>query len=162
MALSDNQLRVTPSILDRLVDMDPRESREAPKSRSTSIRELKASVRRDLEWLLNSRCFIDASDPGLEETSRSVAVYGLPDIVGLSAENHMEQKRLTQALEQAIRKFEPRFLDMKISMEPPTPTERTMKFRIEANLDMDPVPEPIVFDTVLQLGSGDFAISENA
>lgn len=86
MALSDNQLRVTPSILDRLIDLEPREAREAPRSRSTSIRELKAAVRRDLEWLLNSRTYIDASDPGLEETSRSVAVYGLPDIVGLSTE----------------------------------------------------------------------------
>ena len=162
MALSDNQLRVTPSILDRLIDLEPREAREAPRSRSTSIRELKAAVRRDLEWLLNSRTYIDASDPGLEETSRSVAVYGLPDIVGLSAQNHEEQKRLSNALELAIRRFEPRFLDLKISMEPPTTTERAIKFRIEANLDMDPVPEPIVFDTVWQLGTGDFDIIDKS
>lgn len=162
MAKLDSQLRVTPSILDRLIDLDPRESREAPKSRSTSIRELKTAVRRDLEWLLNSRSYVDASVPGLEETSHSVAVYGLPDIVGLGAQNYEEQKRLSNALEQAIRKFEPRFLDLKVTMEPPSVTERAIKFRIEANLDMDPVPEPIVFDTFLHLGSGDFSINENA
>jgi predicted component of type VI protein secretion system len=46
-------------------------------------------------------------------------------------------------------------------MEPPTLTERSIRFRIEAHLDVDPVPEPIVFDTVLKLGSSDFDVKEN-
>jgi predicted component of type VI protein secretion system len=33
-----------------------------------------------------------------------------------------------------------------------------LKFRIEATLDIEPTPEPVVFDTVLQLGSGNFAV----
>lgn len=159
MARTDSEYRVTLSILDRLIDLDPRESREAPRSRSADLRELKAAVRRDLEWLLNSRSFIELA-PGMDESVKSVANYGLPDITGMSAENPNEQKRLLKAVEEALRTFEPRFLGLVVTMEPPSPTERSMKFRIEAQLDVDPAPEPVVFDTVLQLGSGDFGVNE--
>ena len=160
MARTDNHIRITPSVLDRLIDYDPRESRESPKSRSTSLLELKASVRRDLEWLLNTRTFLDPEDFGSTEIKDSVAVYGLPDITGLSAQNRDEQMRVLRSVEHAIRVFEPRFLNLKVTMEPPTETERSIQFRIEAQLDVDPAPEPIVFDTVLKLGSCDFEIKE--
>lgn len=161
MARTDNQIRITPSVLDRLIDYDPRDSKESPKSRSTTLQELKASVRRDLEWLLNTRTVLDAEDFGSTEIKRSVAVYGLPDITGLSAQNRDEQTRVLRSVEHAIRTFEPRFLDLKVTMEPPSVTERSIRFRIEAQLDIDPVPEPIVFDTVLQLGSCDFDVKQN-
>ncbi|HXF43443.1 MAG TPA: type VI secretion system baseplate subunit TssE [Pyrinomonadaceae bacterium] len=156
----DNQFQVTPSVLDRLIDYEPRETREPPRSRSSSIQELKNAVRRDLEWLLNTRCYLEAPEHGLEETKKSLAFYGLPDITGLSAQNPDEQNRLAAALENAIRTFEPRFLNLKITMEPPSHTERAIKFRINAQLDVDPAPEPVMFDTVLELGSGDFAVRE--
>ena len=35
-----------------------------------------------------------------------------------------------------------------------------LKFRIEASLNVEPTPEPIAFDTVLQLGSGEFEVKE--
>jgi predicted component of type VI protein secretion system len=35
-----------------------------------------------------------------------------------------------------------------------------LRFRIEAHLDIEPVPEPISFDTVLQVGNGEFAVRE--
>lgn len=151
---------VTLSVLDRLIDMDPRSQREAPRSRSASLQEMKIAVRRDLEWLLNSRTFLDAEELGLEEAKKSVAVYGLPDITGMGAENPDEQRRLARSLEHAIRIFEPRFLNPRISLEPPTEVDRSIRFRIEAQLDVDPAPEPVVFDTVLQMGSGDFAVSQ--
>lgn len=151
---------VTLSILDRLIDLDPQLTREAPGSRATSLREMKAAVRRDLEWLLNSRSHIDAEDLTLEEAKKSVAVYGLPDITGFAASNPDEQARLAAALEHAIRVFEPRFLNPRITMEPPTALQRALKFRIEALLDVDPAPEPVVFDTVLEFGSADFVVEQ--
>lgn len=158
MSRFDNEVRVTLSVFDRLLDYEPRLSEEPPKSRSISLRELKQSVRRDLEWLLNTRCYLD-TETGLEESLRSVAYYGLPDFTGLSAKSPIEQKRLTKALETALRTFEPRFIDLKVSLEPMSNVDRALKFRIEARLDTEPAPEPIAFDTVLQLGSGDFTVS---
>jgi len=160
MARSENEILVTPSLLDRLIDLDPARSQDGPKSRATSVRELKASVRRDIEWLLNTRCYMEAEDADLEETKKSVAFYGLPDFTGMSAKNNLEQKKLSKSLETALKYFEPRFLDLKISLEPVNNVDRQLKFRIEARLDIEPVPEPIAFDTVLQIGSGEFAIVE--
>lgn len=160
MARTDTTVRITPSVLDRLIDHDPRETREPPKSRSTTLLELKASVRRDLEWLLNTRTFLDPDELDAPETKNSVAVYGLPDITGLSAQNRDEQSKVLRAVEHSIRVFEPRFLDLKVTMEPPTATERSIRFRIQAQLDVDPVPEPIAFDTVLKLGSSDFDVKQ--
>ena len=160
MARSDNEIRVTPSLIDRLLDFEPKLSEEAPKSRSKSLRELKMAVRRDLEWLLNTRCYPEDVDEGLEEVLKSVVFFGLPDFTGVSAKSHLEQKRLTLALETAIKNFEPRFIDLKVTLEPISNIDRLLRFRIEANLDIEPTPEPIAFDTVLQLGSGEFAVKE--
>jgi type VI secretion system protein ImpF len=160
MPRTDNETRVAPSLLDRLLDFDPRETREAPKSQSTTLRELRQAVRRDMEWLLNTRCFY-ANDGGLEEAPRSVAFYGLPDFTGFSATSPKEQKEMTDRIETAIKNFEPRFLDVKVTLDPPDNLDRQLKFRIEARLDVDPVPEPIAFDSVLQLGGGGFVVTES-
>ena len=160
MARTDNEIRVSHSVLDRLIDHEPKISTEPPKSQSQSLAELKQSVRRDLEWLLNTRCFYDRGDGGLEESYRSVAFYGLPDFTGLSAKNHLEQARITKALETAIRNFESRFINLSVSLEPISNVDRTLKFRIEASLDVEPAPEPVTFDTVLEIGSGNFAVRD--
>ena len=160
MAKIEKGVRVTASVLDRLLDFEPEASHEAPKSHSNSLRELKQAARRDLEWLLNTRCYLDEVDENLEEVRKSVIFFGLPDFTGISAKSHSEQKRLSTALETAIKTFEPRFLNLKVFLEPLSDIDRQMKFRIEASLDTDPTPEPIAFDTVLQLGSGEFEIRE--
>lgn len=160
MARIDSEIRVTPSLLDRLIDLDPAVSTDAVKSRSVSLRELKQSVRRDLEWLLNTRCHGDVDVDESSEVRRSVAFYGLPDIMGMSPKSPQEQKRLTKALETAIKYFEPRFLNPKVTLEPVGNIDRQLRFRIEASLDIEPSPEPVVFDTVLQTGSGEFSVTE--
>ena len=160
MARIDNEIRITPSVLDRLLDFEPELSSEAPKSRSKSLRDLKTSVRRDLEWLLNTRRYVGEVAETLEETNKSVAVYGLPDFTSASARNASEQKRLVKQIETAIKVFEPRFLDLKVTLEPIDGYERALRFRIDARLDVEPVPEPITFDTVFQLGSSEFSVNE--
>lgn len=160
MARIDNEIRVTPSLLDRLIDLEPKASQEAPRSRSNSLRELKESVQRDLEWLLNTRAHAGNIDENLEEVNKSVAVYGLPDFTAVSAKSHIEQTRMTKAIETAIKNFEPRFIDLRVTLEPISISDKSLKFRIEANLNMDPTPEPVAFDTVLQLGGGSFVVKE--
>ena len=116
------------------------------------------SVKRDLEWLLNTRQPPYEIAETLEEVNRSLAVYGLPDFTSLSAKNPGEQQKLTKALETALSIFEPRFINVNVSLAPVDHTDRQLRFRIEAHLDIDPTPEPISFDTVLQVGSGEFAV----
>ena len=160
MRRTDSDIKVTPSLLDRLVDYEPRETKESAKSRSTNLLELKAAVRRDLEYLLNSRSFPEKIPEGLEELNKSIAVYGLPDFTKSNIKNSSEQDKLTEQLERAIRNFEPRLMDLQITLDPINNVERSLRFRIIAQLKVDPIPEPIAFDTILQMGSGEFDIKE--
>lgn len=161
MRRTDSEIKVTPSLLDRLIDYEPRESKESPKSRSTNLLELKSSVRRDLEFLLNSRAFPEDIPEGLEELHKSIAVFGLPDFTKNNIKNSSEQKKLADQLETTIRNFEPRLMDLQISLDPVNDVERSLRFRIIAQLKVDPIPEPIAFDTILQMGSGEFEIKES-
>lgn len=160
MALRENEIKITPSILDRLIDLEPKNPHEAPKSRSRGILELKQSVKRDLEWLLNTRHTADKVPEELEEVSKSIAIYGLPDFTGMSSRDSDDRKNLIRNVETALRVFEPRFMNLKVTLEEIETGERGVRFRIQATLKVEPTPEPVVFDTVLQMGSGEFEVKE--
>ena len=155
---------VTLSVLDRLTDDDPKSPTvEAPLTRAESVRALKQGVRRDLEWLLNTRRNPD--DPGVArvETENSVYNFGLPDFSAYSIAAPKDQSRLMRALQGAIKTFEPRMANVRIlPLEVTSTGLRTLRIRIEALLLMDPAPELISFDTTLQLTTGDFHIKDNS
>lgn len=160
MLRTDNEVRITPSVLDRLLDYEPELSREPPASRAKSLRQLKQSVKRDLEWLLNTRRYAEELSPELKELNESMAVYGLPDFTAASVKSPSDQKMMRRSLENAIRVFEPRLEDLIVTLEPMDGIERVMRFRIDARLKVEPAPEPVTFDTVLQLGSGQIIVQE--
>lgn len=158
MARTDNELQVTTSVLDRLLDYEPEVSREPPSSRSKSLRQLKQSVRRDLEWLLNTRQSTFGLTTELKETNNSIATYGLPDFTHLSIDSAGDQKFIKREIEETVRRFEQRLESVIVTIEPVSSVERILRFRIDARLKIDPAPEPITFDTVLQLGSGQYVV----
>jgi type VI secretion system protein ImpF len=157
MSRFDNEIRVRPSVLDRLIDYEPEFSREAAPSRAKNLRLLKQSVRRDLEWLLNTR-----STPGipteLKEVQSSVAVYGLPDMTTLSAKSPADKAKLRRSVERVLEAFEPRLEGVVVTVDPEPGPGLSLKFRIDARLKVDPAPEPVSFDTLLQIGSGEFRV----
>lgn len=159
MSRTDNEVRVTTSVLDRLIDYEPEISRESLASRSKNLRQLKQSVRRDLEWLLNTRQVARVPE-NLKEANNSVATFGLPDFTILNIDSADDQKLIKQEIEEAIKRFEQRLEGVIVSVEPVRSTDRVLRFRIDARLKVDPAPEPITFDTVLQLGSGEYQVQE--
>lgn len=160
MSRYDNEERVTLSVLDRLLDERPREPTEPPASRASSLRIFRQAVRRDLEWLLNTRQLAGGLPEGLEEVRTSLAAYGLPDFAGATSDEGASQARVRAAIEEAIRCFEPRLQDVNVSLEPQRETERALRFRIDALLMIDPAPEPVTFDTTLRLVSGEYEVAE--
>lgn len=158
MSRFDNEIRITPSVLDRLIDERPDETREAPANRQTSLRLLKLAVKRDLEWLLNTRMIAEAPPAGLVEVNRSLATFGLPDFTSSTVKGPDDHDRLRHAVEEAVRVFEPRLQDVQVSLEGAAEMERSVRFRIDARLKVDPSPEPVTFDTMLQLQSGEFRV----
>ena len=157
MSRFDNEIRVRPSVLDRLIDYEPEYSREAPASRAKNLRILKQSVRRDLEWLLNSRATAQIP-PELKEVSGSVVAFGLPDLTAFSGRSPADRARLRRAVERALEAFEPRLEGVVVTIDPEAGPGLSMKFRIDARLKVDPAPEPVSFDTLLQVGSGEFRV----
>jgi type VI secretion system protein ImpF len=155
MARSLGETTITLSVLDRLIDLEPANRMENPLSRSQSVRMLKSAVRRDLEWLLNTRRICDPPDEGLKELNRSSYVYGLPDLSSLTMLAAGDRNRLTRQILATINQFEPRLANVRLVMvETPDSAKKDVHLRVEAMLRMDPVPEPITFDTVIELKSG--------
>jgi type VI secretion system protein ImpF len=149
---------VTLSVLDRLIDNDPKNNSEAPLTRPQSLRELRAALKRDLEWLLNTRRTIDPAPDSARETVRSVYHYGFADISSKSVLSTKDHGDLVREMEAAIAIFEPRLKRAKVRMEPLEGSSRTVQFVIEGLLCMDPAPEPVRFDTVLELGKCEYAV----
>lgn len=154
MARTPGDVTVTLSVLDRLIDRDPQSQVEAPLSVAQSVRFHKRAVHRDLGWLLNTRSIPDEPPESLREVNRSVYVYGLPDFSSYSMGSTGDRAKLIRHLVAAIRLFEPRLDGVQIT---PIENEETglqeLRFRIEAMLLMDPTPERISFDTVIELKS---------
>jgi type VI secretion system protein ImpF len=116
-------------------------------------------VRRDLEWLLNTRCTTEPAPESLPETRRSLYQYGLPDISSMSADSADERALLVQHVQAAVELFEPRLSNVRVTLsESQEATERQVRFIIEATLHMDPEPEHVVFDTVLEVASAKFEV----
>src|SRR5260221_14041109 len=94
MAKIDNEANVTQSVLDRLIDLEQREPSDPQFSRAMSVRNYKTSVRRDLQWLLNTKRTPEPAGPELFHTHRSLYNYGIPDFSILSSTSLRDRKRL--------------------------------------------------------------------
>lgn len=126
---------------------------------SYGIRELKRAVARDLEALLNTRQeALEELPESLEEVRRSLVTYGLPDFTSASLLSPRDRARIRRALEDTIAAFEPRIERVRITLEESERSERAMHFRVEGWLRIEPSPEPVAFDTVLQLTTREYTV----
>jgi type VI secretion system protein ImpF len=159
VAKKPNARVILPSLIDRLVDREPGNRKEAQDARSQSLKELKDSVRRDLEWLLNSRrCPVEPA-PSARELWRSVYCFGLPDITGVSLSSGEDRTRLARMVETVVATFEPRLQNVTVSMNPAAQNSHILRFQIEALLRTEPAPARVFFDTTLELSKGEYEVA---
>jgi type VI secretion system protein ImpF len=151
---------ITLPLLDRLTDEDPKRSEEVPLSRSKSLAALKVAVRRDLEWLLNTRRAERELPP---QVLRSVFCYGLPEQASGSENRDQVFQELARRMETAIAIFEPRLAGVKVTLSPrQDSTSRRVDLIIEGLLRIDPSPEHVSFDTSLELTNGEYHVKGEA
>lgn len=139
------------SVLDRLLDDSPQNAREPPPSPHQALRQMVEAVRRDLQDLLNTRqSWIDDALLDREHVGRSIATFGLPDFSTEYVAGADGRDKLRRLIARTITTFEPRLVNVVVTPEPMQPHERHLRFRIDALLRVDPLREPVTFDTVLQ------------
>lgn len=152
------------SLLDRLTDDAPERPHEPLPTRAESVRRLRDAVRHDLEWLLNTRRELVALDDTLVEARRSLLRYGVPDVSSLSRDGIDTVARIVREVERAIALFEPRLAQARVVAlaDPGVSARQELRFTIEALLRVDPAPERVVFDTVLETARGDYQLRGGA
>ncbi|MGO9258643.1 MAG: type VI secretion system baseplate subunit TssE [Bryobacteraceae bacterium] len=149
-------------LLDRLIDNEPQNRNEVALSRPESLRRFRLAVKRDLEYLLNTTRMPIEVPEFCEEAKRSVLFFGLPDIASISLQNASDEQRLMRALEASIKLFEPRLARARVtSTEPYASTRQAITFHVEAMLMIEPAPERISFDTVLEITKGEYSVKDS-
>jgi len=148
--------RLQPSLLDRLTDDDPTNPKESADKRVLSLTQLKASVLRDLAWLLNTTSLLDADATLHTPAGTSVVNFGLPALAGNSASN-VDLSALEALIHQAIATFEPRILRHTLRVRARATAEmnhNALSFEIEGDLWAQPVPLRLMLQTDLDLETG--------
>ncbi|QWV94603.1 type VI secretion system baseplate subunit TssE [Geomonas oryzisoli] len=155
------------SLLDRLIDREPECPAEPVCSSRKSLNTLIDSVLRDLENLFNSRSFPIVNPrrglaphvpaPLVSHLQHSILSYGSRDFSTDNPRSGRVQQAIRLEIIRLLDSFEPRLKDVTVSLGT-TLGERTLNFRIEALLQVEPVALPTAFDTHFDINSGAYTI----
>ena len=156
--MKEKQESIQASILDRLIDREPQLYSESVQYRLLNFSQIKAAVIRDLENLLNTKSQIMSVPAAYKEVNGSVFVYGLSDFTSHNPKSPSVRQVLRQNIEKTIVKFEPRLKNVNVQIEAPNEEVRTIRLRISALLVLDPVAEPVTFDTYFDINRGEYSI----
>lgn len=130
-------------LFDRLVD-DPRAGDDDASARVLDAAALRASVRRELERLLGTRCPFRAE--ALEGRPRTALEYGVPDFLHLHTGGPAARDEVARAVQAAVEAYEPRLRRVRVTVEPsPQESERRLRVRVDALLMVGEVAEPVSF-----------------
>ncbi|MCP4430445.1 MAG: type VI secretion system baseplate subunit TssE [Gammaproteobacteria bacterium] len=150
-----------PSIMDRLIDNDPNNNSDSDCGQHQKLKELRQSVRRDLENLFNTRIRLLEPEEIYSEIKLSILNYGLPDLATVNLSNIERRREFVQEMERLLLEFEPRFKSVNVVyLENSDTSERMLRFRIDGTLYADPSPEVVVFDSVLEPVSCNVSVEE--
>jgi len=175
----DVKIRLTPTIFDKLVygnplaglpghgDM-PTVSREDLKNYAVSNVErfteqsLRASIRRDLAWLLNTISYESSEDLSNHPwVQKSVLNYGVRDFSGRSKSDRSAREHARE-IRAAILRFEPRLDPRTLRVEPCKEREKfdQMSYIIEASIMGVPNLRPVRFRTDIDVETSAVEVRE--
>ena len=134
--------RYVPGLFDRLVN--------GSTAQAFTLEQMKDSLARDLEALLNTRAAIPEEElRGYRLASGSVLNYGLVDFAGMCLTSDSDRKRICHAVQRAIERHEPRLRNVKASLRKAEGSINRIDFVIAATLKADTSAQPVQFDAVL-------------
>lgn len=154
--------RLQPALLDRLRDDEPDKVQEAREQRVLSMRQLRESVLRDLQWLLNTGNLAATGELDHHPlVARCVLNFGIPDLSGTTA-TAMRHK-LEPMIRQAILDFEPRILKDSLrvrAVEADQMNRNAMSFEIQGELWGQPLPTLLFLRSEIDFETGDVTVQD--
>jgi type VI secretion system protein ImpF len=125
------------------------------------LRQLRESVRRDLEFLFNTRLRCISPSEDAKHLQNSLLNYGLPDMATVNLTSADSRKDFCRVIERTILKNDPRIKSVNVKNDDKIDNEDpNIRFRVEAVLHTNPAPELIVFDSALNPISQTVNVSE--
>ena len=143
-----------PAFLDRLYG-EP----AAQGAQRLTAEQLKDSVARDLEALLNTRLALPPQVfDGCPLARDSVLDYGLADFAGMCLASSEDREAICASIKRAVETHEPRLTDVTASFVPGAGSVNRLNIVITARLAGHPSGEPVNFNAVFQPSSLRYAI----
>ena len=155
--------RLQPCLLDRLFDDEPRRNSETRKEKVISVKRFREGVKRDIEWLLNSKSRFYDLDDTLPEIESSVLNYGIRDFTGLHSGN-LSPEDLENVIRDSLLQYEPRLIRDELvvkAMKAPSILHEinVLSFQIAGKIWAEPLPQDFVLRTEVSLETGMFAVA---
>ena len=142
-------------LMDRLVDAPLPEDG----GRRVSVTDMRNSVSRDLENLLNTRSEgARLISDSFKECRASSLTYGILDFSSYSLLSPHDRDRIRRSLELAIGLHEGRLTRIRVTLEPQRELDRALRFRVDALMELGPDNEKVQFDAVLQLNTQTYLV----
>ena len=142
-------------LMDRLVDAPLPEDG----GRRVSVTDMRNSVSRDLENLLNTRSEgARLISDSFKECRASSLTYGILDFSSYSLLSPHDRDRIRRSLELAIGLHEGRLTRIRVTLEPQRELDRALRFRVDALMELGPDNEKVQFDAVLQLNTQTYGV----
>ncbi|PKF63485.1 type VI secretion system baseplate subunit TssE [Psychromonas sp. psych-6C06] len=161
MARIEKDKKLRPSILDRLFDDEPLHNNEQKLQHHQLVKQLRISISRDLESLLNTRYHMLQPSSDFQEVEHSIFNYGLPDLATVNIRDMEHRKKFITHLETTLKSYEPRFKSVKVAfVDNSDSVDRTLRFRIDTVIYADPIPEVVVFDSILDSVTRSVSVKE--
>jgi type VI secretion system protein ImpF len=156
--------RLQPSLLDRLTDNAPGQTREPPDQQALTMAQLRQAVLRDLGALLNTTNLATLQD--LADTplaAKSTVNYGIPGFAGMS-ESSGRVFSLEGELVEAIRAYEPRIhpdsLQVRMRGAYSNDANPALVFEIEGELWAQPIPLQLFLETSIEVETRHAVVTE--
>ncbi len=151
MTRASSDPAVVTSVLDRLLDDDPKSTVEPARPTRPVLRDLEAAIRRDLRWLVRTRRRVISWPREYEELDASVLNYGVPDMTGTSLASQEARGEFVRSIEGVIRRFDKRFKSVSVvTGKEGEPLDRNLRVRIQGVLFAEPAPESVTFDSSVE------------
>lgn len=135
-------------LFDRLVDLHPDVPSEPRPFRTLTRDQLRDSVRREVERLLNTRAPLTQEE--LAGRTRTVIDYGLPDFGTFSVTSGEDRYRLGVSIAETITIYEPRLQDVVAKVDMVRREEGVLAVNIEATIVAGRIVEPVSFPVLIR------------